>query len=184
MNIRTMSRKALLAAVMALSLVGVAVADEAAETKLATTEVDVKETLIKKGGAAAAGIRVTMDGKTAILTGVVHTHAAYELSTEVALSVPGVKKVDNRLKLVTTEPTRTAAEETEDSWLEAKVKRRLISDIGSQARHLEVEVVDNVVSVRGELDSAARKGLAVDCIQKTDGVKKFIDLISVKDEKH
>ena len=40
-------------------------------------------------------------------------------------------------------------------------------------------MVDNVVSVRGELDSVERKGLAVACIQKTDGVKKFIDLISV-----
>ena len=44
--------------------------------------------------------------------------------------------------------------------------------------------LDNVVSVRGELDSVERKGLAVACIQKTDGVKKFIDLISVKGEKH
>jgi len=184
MNFRTMNRRAVLAAVMALSLVSVALADDADETKIATTEVDVQEKLLEKGGTAAAGIRVTMDGKTAILTGTVRTHAAYELSTEVALSVPGVKKVDNRLKLVTTEPTRTAEEEMEDSWLEAKVKRRLISDIGSQARKLEVEVVDNVVSVRGELDSVERKGLAVACIQKTDGVKKFIDLISVKGEKH
>jgi osmotically-inducible protein OsmY len=94
-----------------------------------------------------------------------------------------VKKVDNRLKLVTTEPARTVEAETEDSWLEAKVKRRLISDIGSQARKLEVEVVDGVVSVRGELDGVERKNLAVACIQKTDGVKKFIDLIKVKGEK-
>jgi osmotically-inducible protein OsmY len=183
MNIRMMSRRAVLAAVMALSLVRVAAADDADEVKLATTEVEVKETLLKKGGAAAAGIRVTMDGKTAILTGTVHTHAAYELSTEVALSVPGVKKVDNRLKLVTTEPTRTAAAETEDSWLEAKVKRRLISDIGSQARHLEVEVVDNVVSVRGELDSVERKASRSPASRRPTAVKKFIDLIKVKGEK-
>ena len=184
MNIRTMNRKAVLAAVMALALVRVAAADDAEETKLATKEVEVQETLLQKGGTQAAEIRVRMDGSTAILTGTVRTHAALELSTEIALSVPGVKKVDNRLKLVTTEPSRTVAAETEDSWLETKVKRRLISDIGSQARHLEVEVVDHVVSVRGELDSVERKGLAVSCIQKTDGVTKFIDLIRVQGEKH
>lgn len=182
-----MKTKVMLAALLALALVPVAIAaDDPAsdESKVAAKELEVQETMLQKGGAAAAGVRVRMDGSTAILTGTVRTQAALELADEVALSVEGVKKVDNRLKLESGKPGRTAEQEMEDSWLEAKVKRHLYSDIGTRARHLEIEVVDGVVSVRGELDSAVRHDLAVASVRQTEGVKKLVDLIKVTEGKH
>jgi hyperosmotically inducible periplasmic protein len=154
--------------------------DTVDDKALAEKELEVRDKLLEKGGAPAAAVRVRMDGTTAILTGKVKTQAGLELAKEIALSVEGVKKVDNRLQLTTVGTTRTGEAELADGWLESKVKRHLYSDIGTHARKLEVEAVDGVVSVRGEVDNAARRDLAVASIQKTEGVKKFVNLIDVK----
>src|SRR5688572_29743618 len=71
--------------------------DTVDDKALAEKELEVRDKLLEKGGAPAAAVRVRMDGTTAILTGKVKTQAGLELAKEIALSVEGVKKVDNRL---------------------------------------------------------------------------------------
>jgi hyperosmotically inducible protein len=149
-------------------------------------EIEIQDALLEKGGAGAVGIRVTVDGNKAILTGEVGTRAAQELAEEVALSVQGIKSVDNRLKLATppagTGPEkagRNMEQELADAKLESKVKRHLYSEIGRRARQVEVEATDGVVSLRGELPDASRKQIALQTVGKTNGVKKVIDLLRV-----
>lgn len=145
-------------------------------------ELEIKELLLEKGGKVAVGIRVTVDGAKAILTGEVPTQAALELAKEVVLAVDGIKSVDNRLKLVPPpggSTARTADDELADAHLESKVKRRLYSELGKRARQIEVEAVDGIVSLRGTVPDAARKQLALDTTVKTEGVKKIVDLIKV-----
>lgn len=158
-----------------------------AEEWLLVREAEVTEKLLEKIGEAALEIRVRMDGETAILTGNVPTRAALELADEVALSVEGVKKVSNRLKLeprpggsAASKVDRKMDQEVADAVLEYRVKRHLFYEIGGRAKDLEVEAVDGVVSLRGKLDTANRRDLALRAAEKTDGVKQVVDLIEVR----
>ncbi len=158
-----------------------------AEEWLLVKEAEVTEKLLEKIGEAALEIRVRMDGGTAILTGNVPTRAARELVDEVALSVEGVRKVNNRLKLApkpggspAAKADRKMDQEVADAVLESRVKRHLFYEIGGRAKDLEVEAVDGVVSLRGKLDTEARRDLALRAAEKTEGVKQVVDLIEVK----
>ena len=146
-------------------------------------ELEVRDLLLEKGGKSALGVKVTVDGKTAILTGEVPNRPTQELIEEVALSVPGIAKVDNRVKLsaagaAALEGTK-GEREFNDARLETKVKRALEDEIGKRARDVEVEAVDGVVSLRGTLPDASRKQIALDTTAKVKGVEKVVDLITV-----
>lgn len=146
-------------------------------------ELEIRELLLEKGGERALGIQVSVDRTKAILIGEVPTRAAQELAEQVALSVEGIKSVNNRLRVGgkgAENPGRTMEEETADAYLESKVKRHLYSEIGKRARDLEVEAVDGVVSLRGTVPDASRKQIALDAATKTKGVKRVVDLIKVK----
>jgi len=149
-----------------------------------TKELEIRDLLLEKGGESALGIRVTVDGTKAILTGDVPGRPAQELAEEVALSVDGIKSVDNRLQIKppsgAAPPTHSLEQELADAKLEAKVKRHIHDEIGKWSKEIGVEAVEGVVSLRGTLPDANRKQLALDTAGKTKGVKKVIDLIKVK----
>ena len=146
-------------------------------------ELEIRDLLLEKGGQSAVGIRVTVDRTKAILTGDVPTRAAQELAEEVALSVDGIKSVNNRLQIKPPAggtASETAEDEMADALLESKVKKSLYNEIGKRARQVEVEAVDGVVSLRGKLPDDARKKIALDAAGKTKGVVRVIDLIKVE----
>ena len=147
-------------------------------------ELEIRDLLLEKGGQSALGIRVTVDQTKAILTGEVPGRPAQELAEEVALSVEGIKSVDNRLQIKppsgAAAPTHSLEEELADARLEAKVKRHIHDEIGKWSKEIGVEAVEGVVSLRGTLPDANRKQLALDTAGKTKGVKKVIDLIKIK----
>ncbi|HEY2295959.1 MAG TPA: BON domain-containing protein [Thermoanaerobaculia bacterium] len=147
-------------------------------------EIEIRDLMLEKGHEAALGIRVRVDGETAILTGTVPTRAAQELAEEVAKSVDGIKKVDNRLQIKTASgappPAHTVEQEMADAHLEMRVKKQLNGEIGKYAKQIEVEATDGVVSLRGTVPDANRKKLALDTAGKTEGVKRVIDLIKIK----
>ena len=95
-----MKKKSMLL-LLALTLVpaGLLAADDEMSTAWITAE-KVKAAMLDKGAERALPIQVTMDRTTAILTGEVESKIVQELATEVALSVEGVAKVDNRLHVV------------------------------------------------------------------------------------
>ncbi|HEX6898584.1 MAG TPA: BON domain-containing protein [Thermoanaerobaculia bacterium] len=190
MNIRRFAVFALALLLIVPAAAGVAAAQEKKPTEQDANyakELEIRDLLLEKGGDKALGIQVTVDRTKAILTGQVPTRAAQELAEEVALSVDGIKSVDNRLRITpppggnaVQKADRTLEEETADALLESKVKRHLYNEIGKRAKDLEVEAVDGVVSLRGTLPDASRKQIALDAATKTKGVKKVLDLIKVK----
>lgn len=154
---------------------------------LVTTEL-VRSALLDRAAAKAMPIVVTMDHGTAILTGDVESKVVQELAKEVALSVDGVRDVDNRLRVVGEKPfsQQTIAEarrhdeqEFADARLESGVKLALYREIGARAGKLEIEAVDGVVSVRGPVPDEARRKIALDTVNGLQGVKKVIDLMKV-----
>ncbi len=147
-------------------------------------ELEIRDLMLEKGGESALGIKVRVDRDTAILTGEVPTRAAQELAEEVAKSVDGIEKVDNRLQIKppagAPSTPHSVEQEVADAKLESRVKRELGDEIGKWAKEIEVEATDGVVSLRGTLPDANRKQLALDTAGKTKGVRRVIDLIKVK----
>jgi len=154
---------------------------------------EAKARLLDKLGWAAIGIDVdSMDGRI-VLTGEVPVRADRELAEEIAYSVEGVERVENRLALegesiagapaaarVATRVAPRMAEaelEVRDALLEARLKARLLEEIGRNALDIEVEAADGVVTLRGELDNEAHEQIALEAASRTEGVKRVINLL-------
>jgi hyperosmotically inducible periplasmic protein len=172
----------LLAAVASLP----ALAAEAGETGSdgalhhALTHVKIRAALVDKLGGDGLHIDIDLAGSKATLRGEVEKQSSRDLAKEVALSVSGVREVDNELRVVP-EHRRSAGKaveaEIKDTALEIKVKHQLLTEIGANALKIEVEVSDGVVSLRGTVPTAEVEKLAVRKAEHAGGVRKVINLL-------
>ena len=72
-----------------------------------------------------------------------------------------------------------------DAWLTAKTKIALAADARVKGRQIDVETTNNVVMLRGKVDSDAAKQAAEDITKMLDGVKTVKnDLVVVAPSKH
>ncbi|HSF39606.1 MAG TPA: BON domain-containing protein [Thermoanaerobaculia bacterium] len=162
--------------------------DENRDVAEAGLAADVRLALLDKLGWDALDVKVDVDGGQASLTGEVDKRATQELAEEVALSIQGVERVDNRLRLKPQSAPETRVDhavsnterEVNDAALEMRVGKNLLAEIGRYALDLEVEVTDGVASVRGTAPDRERKSLALKAAERTSGVKKVIDLVEVR----
>ncbi|MBK8595090.1 MAG: BON domain-containing protein [Holophagales bacterium] len=149
------------------------------EVSEALTSLSVRSKLVEKLGADALRIDVSFTGETATLTGEVAKAPSQKLAEEVALSVKGVKKVDNKVTQKVPEGTVDASETAvKNLALALKVKGILIGEIGTNALKIDVEAADGVVSLRGKLDKPDTAKAALKKIGATKGVKKVVNLLS------
>jgi osmotically-inducible protein OsmY len=148
----------------------------------ALTELKVRAALLEKLGTDALNIKVTVVGEKVTLTGAVSKRSTEELAEEVARSVEGVRKVDNRLEVVEGgQASGNVENEANDSLLESRVKMALASEIGRHAWKVEVEATDGVVSLRGTVPDRERREIAVKAAKNTKGVRKVVDLLKTAD---
>jgi osmotically-inducible protein OsmY len=149
------------------------------EVSEALTNLAVREQLVQKLGTDALRINVSFSGETATLTGEVAKAASQGLAEQVALSVKGVKKVDNKVTQKDAEGAVGASEASvKNVALEIKVKGVLLGEVGTNALKIEVEVVDGVVSLRGKLDKPETAKAALKKVRSIKGVKKVVNLLS------
>jgi osmotically-inducible protein OsmY len=145
----------------------------------AETEGAITSTLVDKLGSDASTIRVAFHEGKATLSGHVAEKATQELAEQVALYVPGVKKVENEIDAENSKGLLRGklGGESEDATLESSVKKALKGEVGSTADKIEVEACDGAVSIRGTVPDKARHDLAVAAATKTKGVSKVVDLL-------
>jgi hyperosmotically inducible periplasmic protein len=105
------------------------------------------------------------------LTGTVAESSHKSLAENTVENLPGVKSVDNQLKVKAESPA-----EHSDAWLSTKVKSTLLFHRNVSATGTDVYVKDGVVSLRGEASSEAQRELTAEYAQDVEGVK------SVKNE--
>jgi osmotically-inducible protein OsmY len=149
-----------------------------AEVTDALHATSVKAKLIDKLGTDALRISVSVSGETATLTGEVAKSPSQGLAEEVARSVDGIKKVDNKVTVKDAEGAVAATESSvKNVSLEMKVKSILLTEIGTGALKIEVEAVDGVVSLRGKLDNPDTSKAAIRKTRSIKGVKKVINLL-------
>lgn len=125
----------------------------------------------------AFDLGVDVDDDKAILTGTVHTNVEKELATQVALSVSGVKSVDNRIKVdgaYTVAPRgteRTAGQIATDATITATVKNQLLWNSGTDGFDIDVDTTKRTVILSGSVDTEASKALAGRIARNTSGVR-------------
>jgi osmotically-inducible protein OsmY len=151
----------------------------------AWTHVKVRTELLTKLGWDALHVDVDVHGPDVVLSGTVEKRSTEKLAKQVALSVEGVKDVQNDVRVEHKGPEegalkRTVADskrELGDALLEARVEGRLFEDIGRAALHVRVEAANGVVSLRGTVPTDDQRDLAVRTAERTKGVVKVVDLI-------
>ncbi len=164
---------------------------DAAEDRVgdAILHFEVKAKLLEALHWDAIGIEVnSLDGRI-LLSGEAPDRATLELAEEIARSVEGVQQVESQLVLEQDDaPERTRGEkvddavseaerEVSDALLEARLKARLLQEIGRHALDVEVEAASGVVTLRGHLASEAHEQIALETASRTEGVEEVINLI-------
>lgn len=108
------------------------------------------------------------------LTGTVAQDSHKTLAQDTVEGLPGVKSVDNKLKVKGESPA-----EHSDSWLGTKVKTTLLFHRNVSASGTDVYVKDGIVSLRGEASSLAQKELTTEYARDVEGVKEVKNEMTV-----
>lgn len=101
------------------------------------------------------------------LTGTVAEASHKSLAENTVESLPGVKSVDNQLKVKGESPA-----EHSDGWLSTKVKTTLLFHRNVRATKTDVNVTDGVVTLSGKASSQAQKELTTEYARDVEGVKE------------
>jgi osmotically-inducible protein OsmY len=146
----------------------------------ATLATRVRSLLLEKLGDDALNIDVRAAGPTVFLSGFVQKRPTSELAKEVALSVEGVKDVKDDVKEASPEnPFKRAGRGLKDVALESHIKNKLLVDTGKNAFHVEVEVSEGVVSLRGHVPPGSVEQI-LRVARDTKGVKRVVNLLTTE----
>ncbi len=161
--------------------------EESVSTALLVTKIRIA--LLQHLKDDALHITIALKDGAVELSGQVATRANQELARQVALSVNGVREVRNRITVTEGAPGEAPVakvvgkveREVADGLLEARVKAKLLEEVGKVAFDVEVEATDGVVSLSGTVPDASRRELAVAAARRTKGVKELHDLLKIKE---
>ena len=112
-----------------------------------------------------------------VLTGTVADSSHKSLAENTVESLPGVKSVDNRLKVKGEAPV-----EHSDAWISFKVRSVLLFHRNVRVGDTDVYVKDGVVSLRGEASSDAQKELTAVYAKDVDGVKEVKNEMTINNK--
>lgn len=152
----------------------------------ALLEAKVKVALLEHLKKEALKVEVEASGTTVTLEGVVSSRGYQSLAEEVARSVSGVTKVENRVRVAeapgggpVSRAARMVEQETADALLEAKIKAKLLEVMGVAAFQVEVEAAEGVVSLSGTVKEKEQKTLAEKTAKAVPGAVEVHNLLRV-----
>jgi osmotically-inducible protein OsmY len=73
----------------------------------------------------------------------------------------------------------TVGDSLDDAWIHMKIVTKLIGDADTPERKINVDVVDNMVTLRGTVDTAEQKAEAGRIASETDGVRSVKNQLKV-----
>jgi hyperosmotically inducible protein len=102
-----------------------------------------------------------------------------------ATPTPGMSRAEYTEKQAAEERERakqskeTIGDTLDDAWIHTKIVAKLIADTSTPERNINVDVVNNVVTLRGTVDTAEAKAEAEKIAKETDGVKSVKNQLTV-----
>lgn len=163
MKLKTTCSLALLAAASALLVSSATLRASETDDRI---ESSAKKSYVFKTYLKDDAIKTESKNGAVVLTGTVSEWSHRSLAENTVESLPGVKSVDNQLKLKAESPA-----EHSDAWLSAKVKTTLLFHRHVSGIGTDVFVKDGVVSLRGEAPSLAQVELTAEYAKDVEGVK-------------
>lgn len=175
------------------------------EAKVKMTDSDLETAIKAKLGTNAlvnaAGISVSAnaDRNEATLSGTVESEELRTKAVELAKSAHPGLVITDKIDVKPTEVTRESYTEEaarkerergkgmgdkigdslDDAWIHAKVVGKLIGNSNTPERKINVDVTNNIVTLRGMVDSADQKVEAERVAKETDGVKRVVNQLKV-----
>lgn len=177
--------------------------NEAAQTSMTDSQLKdaIKSKIDSDAQLSAAGLSVSADAdrNEATLSGTVESQdmrtKAVQLAKSAHTGLVVTDKIDVEPKEVsrdqyTEEMARKQREEAgkrgdtigdslDDAWIHTKIVAKLIGNADTPQRKINVDVNNNVVTLRGTVDTAAEKTEAERVAKDTEGVKQVINQIKV-----
>lgn len=167
--------------------------DLVANTKKATQEtardVSIETRLAFNRHTMGNDVDVTVEGNKATLTGTVETDKAYAVAETIAQDTTGIESVDNQIKVVAAKGESMSdmvynemirlSNMAEDGWVETKVETELMLSDAVKMDKIDVEVVDGLVILTGDVPTDTQRDLAEKMIQDIAGVKDIENRLSV-----
>jgi hyperosmotically inducible protein len=138
----------------------------------------VKTNLIDSSKVSANDVNVEVEKGVVQLSGFVATEEERIEAGKVAGDIIGVKSVSN--KLVVKDTDRSIGTVMGDQMIETKVNAALMSDQGTDAGDIDVEVREGVVQLSGFVSSEVEKQRAGEIAQGVKGVKDVHNSLDLK----
>ena len=134
-------------------------------------------------------VKVKVDQGVATLSGTVAT-AAQKAEAERVARVEGSARVESVIA-VNLDVDKTLGERIEggfsktgdkisDGWITTKVNWFFVGENLLKDSNINVDTKDNVVTLKGTVESAAGRARAVDLAKETEGVKRVIDQLALR----
>jgi hyperosmotically inducible protein len=119
-------------------------------------------------------VKIVSNDGMVTLTGTVGEESHKSLAQDTVASLPGVKNVDNQIVISGQQPP-----ENSDGWLGMKVKSALFFNRNVSAVNTEVDVLNGVVTLKGQADTQAQKDLTGEYAKDIDGVKSVDNQMTI-----
>ncbi|MHB8894123.1 MAG: BON domain-containing protein [Candidatus Geothermincolia bacterium] len=137
-------------------------------------EASFKNTYVSRVYLKDDAVKAESKNGVVTLTGTVASESHIVLAEETAANLPGVERVDNKLK------TKAEAEaKNSDAWIGGKVKLALLFHRNVNAGKTDVDVKVGVVTLKGQASSQAQKELTTEYARDVDGVKEVRNEMTV-----
>jgi osmotically-inducible protein OsmY len=68
----------------------------------------------------------------------------------------------------------------DDAWIHTKIKAKLIDNPDTPSRKINIDVIDQVVTLHGQVDTIAAKDEAERTAKQTEGVKRVNNLLKIQ----
>ncbi len=149
----------------------------------------------------AANLRVNADAdkNEVTLSGTVKSEALRTKAVELANSAQSGLRINDKIDVKPREISRKdyteelareertnakqfgeeVGDKLDDAWIHAKIVAKLIGNSTTPERKINVDVVDNVVTLRGKVENAEQKSEAERVAKETEGVKQVRNQLKV-----
>jgi hyperosmotically inducible periplasmic protein len=171
MKLKSTYSLALIAATAALFVTGTSLRASETDDRI---EASAKKSHVFRTHLKNDSIKTESKDGVVTLTGTVASSSNKSLAEDTVESLPGVKSVDNQLKIKGESPA-----EHSDGWVSTKVKTTLLFHRNVSASGTDVYVKDGVVSLRGVAKSQAQKELTTEYARDVEGVKEVKNEMTV-----
>ena len=143
-----------------------------------TITTKVKSALLGDADVKSFDIKVETRKGEVQLSGFVDSQTQVDRAITVARGVEGVKDVDNKMSLKTSDTT--VGEKIDDGIITTKIKAKLIDESGLNSTDIAVVTRDGEVQLSGFADNQAQIDRAAEIARGVVGVKNVINELSIK----